>query len=746
MPANETATRQLMREAAWVLGGFTCVTLVMSYPLVLQLGDALPSELGDPLLNAWILAWDAERLLAGFLGLWQAPIFHPYSNTLAYSEHLLGIAVLVAPVQWAFDNLVLTYNVAFLLSYVLAGSGMYLLVRALTGQRWAATLAGLAFAFCPYRVSQISHLQVLMGGWMPVGLWGLHRYHVGGRRAALAVFAGAFLLQGLSNGYYLFFFALPVVIVGSYVLFGTQRPRRRVILDFGITALSIFSVLMPVAAVYYEVRHGQGFVRGISEIVSYSADLASYFHVDRALLVWGGWLAEGAPEGQLFAGMTLMLLAVMAFFTAVGGTSVVHALRVPEQRSGMSLRTLVFLYAGIAVVALVLSLGPEARAWGTPFLPFGPYRVAMWFVPGLDGLRVPARLAMVVYLALSVLAGISVAAWFPRFSSQVRTVLGVTLAALILLEGWRGPIPIEALPRERQSFDTVIYNRLAESPPGAVLELPLQARHRNLDTNHTLSFQYRTLEHGHPIVNGFSGYSTPLIGFLPVAPVWDQRVTGELLRGLRSIGVRYLIVHEESPYGDRYLARATVEALRVQGDQLEDVVTIGTTHLFQMRDVNWPYVPLGDEVGHGLRPIASDEIAASASHASALLPLAFDEDSETRWSTGRPQSGDEWLTMTFDHPRSIARVRLELTGRSWGDYPRVLRIESSTDGQDFDRVLFEDATLPAVIASIPELQGSAAIDLALPLTRSRAIRLSQRGSADSWFWSIDELTLWEPEG
>ena len=93
----------------------------MTYPLVRHLGSALPNDLGDPLLNTWILAWDADRLLHGLRGLWDAPIFYPYTNTLAYSEHLLGIAVLPAPVQWLSGNPVLVYNFAFLLSYVLAG-------------------------------------------------------------------------------------------------------------------------------------------------------------------------------------------------------------------------------------------------------------------------------------------------------------------------------------------------------------------------------------------------------------------------------------------------------------------------------------------------------------------------------------------------------------------------------------------------------------------------------------------------
>ncbi len=731
----------LKREIVLLLGGFTCVTLGMTYPLVLHLGDALPNDLGDPLLNAWILAWDVEQLQDGLGGLWQTPIFHPYSDTLAYSEHLLGIAVLVAPVHWAFENLVLTYNVAFLLSYVLSGCGMYLLVRSLTGHQWAAGLAGLAFAFCPYRVAQIAHLQVLMGGWMPVALWGLHRYHVGGGRGALAVFAASFLLQGLSNGYYLFFFALPVVIVGIYSLFGAHRSRRRMVWDFGVTALSMLAVLAPIARIYYQVRLEQGFVRSIEEVVSYSADLASYFHVDPALFVWGDLLPRGGPEGQLFAGMTLMLLAVAALLTIASKNLAGCGDKLQEQRAGVSLSTLVLIYSAVAVLAVLLSLGPEPKAWGSQLLPFGPYQLAMWIVPGLDGLRVPARMAMVVYLSLSVLGGVAVAVWFPRFSKRTRTVLGVTVAGLLLVEGYRGPIPLWSLPRER-SFDTLIYDRLADSPPGAVLELPLWARHHNLDTNHTLQFQYRTLEHGHPIVNGFSGYRVPLVEFLRHGAVWDERLTGDLLRGLRSIGVRYLIVHEQSLNGDRNLARDIVNAIRAQADQLEDIVTIGPTHLFQIRDVDWPYVPPDKSISRFV-PVPLDEVTATASHANPLLDLAFDDNLETRWSTGRPQSGDEWLTLHFDHPRSIAKLRLELTERSWADFPRVLRIESSVDGREFDRILYEDVGLTGMVSSIPQHQGSAVLDLVLPSTRSRAIRLRQLGSSEPWYWSIDELTLWE---
>ena len=88
-------------------------------------------------------------------------------------------------VYWVTADPVLTYNVAFLLSFALAGAGMYLLARELTGSRAAAFVAGMYYAFGPFRMAQIAHVQMVATGWIPVALWGLHRYF-STRRAALA--------------------------------------------------------------------------------------------------------------------------------------------------------------------------------------------------------------------------------------------------------------------------------------------------------------------------------------------------------------------------------------------------------------------------------------------------------------------------------------------------------------------------------------------------------------------------------
>ena len=127
-------SRSSAREALAVIGAFGAVAVAATWPLVLRLGDALPVRLGGgPLLNTLLLAWDADRLLHGLQGWWDLPIFHPSTNVLAFSENLLGIALFTAPIQWLTGNPVVTYNLAYLASYVLAGGGMYLLASSLTG-------------------------------------------------------------------------------------------------------------------------------------------------------------------------------------------------------------------------------------------------------------------------------------------------------------------------------------------------------------------------------------------------------------------------------------------------------------------------------------------------------------------------------------------------------------------------------------------------------------------------------------
>ena len=180
----------------------------------------------------------------GFTGFWTGLFFYPYPDTVAYSEHLLGIAVFTAPAQWLTGNPIVALNLAMVASTALAGVGMFLLARDLTGRADAAVVAGVAFACTPYRLPLASHLQVLVSGWMPVALYGLHRFCATRSRRALAIFAAAFVLQAYSNGYFLYFTAVPVACVAAH---GLWRSRQ-----------SLTALLVPAARPGFPRRLGRG--------------------------------------------------------------------------------------------------------------------------------------------------------------------------------------------------------------------------------------------------------------------------------------------------------------------------------------------------------------------------------------------------------------------------------------------------------------------------------------------------------
>src|SRR5262245_33896274 len=181
----------------------------MTWPLAPRMTTDIAADLGDPLLNAWILAWDVTHLGRGW---WNANIFYPHPYALAYSEHLLAQAIQVAPLYVLTSNPILCYNVIFLSTFALSGLGMFLFARELTGNPTAAFVAGLAYAFAPYRFSYLSHVQVLSSAWMPFALYGFRRYFETRRLVPLAGAAAAWLLQNLSCGYYLLYFS-PVLVL-----------------------------------------------------------------------------------------------------------------------------------------------------------------------------------------------------------------------------------------------------------------------------------------------------------------------------------------------------------------------------------------------------------------------------------------------------------------------------------------------------------------------------------------------------
>ena len=718
-----------VRERLAGVAAFAGAAVFATWPLVRYFGSALPNDLADPLLNAWILAWDAERLAHGLHGLWNAPIFHPYPNTLAYSEHLLGIAIFTAPVTWLTGNPVAAYNAAFLGSFVLAGSGMFLLASFLTGSRTAGLIAGVAFAFLPYRADQISHLQVLMYGWMPVALWGLHHYFRTARRSSLAVFAVAFLLLGLSNGYFFYFFAVAVVLVVGAEMLVNVRSRSWILVDLAITATVMLAVTAPVITAYRDVREQQQLRRSRSEVVGYSADVWSYLDAPRNTL-WSGLLPGDRPEAALLPGFGLVSLAVLGLGTASRGTGRRHT-----DTAAARLR-IAGIYGVVGAAGFVLSLGPEPSAGGMELMSSGPYDWLLRIVPGLDGLRVPARAAILVFLSLTVLAALGVQWLTDRLSRTGARAFCLASTCLLVAEGYH---PVSMVAFESSPDARAVYRWLGERLPGAVLELPFYGHGRGSSEEQALRFVHGTLEHGNPLVNGYSGYRTPLHHLLAGHALQDYESYGLLLRRLRAIDVLYVVVHEER-FADPGFARTILSTMLRETDQILNWRGFGRTVVVELLPWNGERDEL-TESPPDTAPLTLPRLEITATHAPERLEAALDSDPHSRWLSGRPQSGEEWVQIQLEQPTDVAHVRLWMGPVSFHDYPRNLVIEGSSDGQVF-RELYRGRGFPRLLLGVFGGEPFAPMDFALPQNASRVIRLRQTGRDPFFYWSIHEMEIW----
>ena len=183
---------------------------------------------------------------------------------------------------------------------------------------------------------------------------------------------------------------------------------------------------------------------------------------------------------------------------------------------------------------------------------------------------------------------------------------------------------------------------------------------------------------------------------------------------------------------------ATIEAIRRVSDQI-----IAARH-FRSISVFWLTAALEPVVSprSGLREIPVSVVDASASHGNERLSQAFDGNVDTRWLTNSRQTGDEWIEIRFDRPRDVARLRFIQAARSLGDYPRALVVEASTDTTDY-RELYRGAVMPQLLQGLVRMGYPVPIEVDLPPNQTRVLRIRQTAQTRTWYWSVDELSLWE---
>lgn len=305
----------------WVAAlGYAGATVLMTWPLPRVVGRDVASDLGDSLYYMWAIGWDCTQfgaILGGDLSrirtFFDANIFYPQPLSLAYSDHMIAQAAQALPLYALSANAILCYNLLVLSTFVLCGLGTYLFVRELTGNARAAFVAGLLFAFAPYRLGHSAHLNLLSVQWAPLALYGLRRYFDTGRRLPLAGAATALVLQNLSSLYYLVYF---IPFVGLYALWEIATRRAwnagRMWLELTTAAMTVAAATAPSLVPYLSLRERLSGLRDLTEVSRYSADVYGYLTAPSDLRFWSDAVRMyPKPEGELFPGFVPVALAVV---------------------------------------------------------------------------------------------------------------------------------------------------------------------------------------------------------------------------------------------------------------------------------------------------------------------------------------------------------------------------------------------------------------------------------------------------
>ncbi len=456
----------------------------LTAPLIFRMADGLPKELGDPLLNAWILAWETRSLSEQPGTFFDAPIFYPHRGTLAYSEPLLGILPFALPFILATGIPALGYNIAFLASFWIAALGMYQLTRAIGGRRRAAFVAGLLFAALPYRFAHLIHLQLLYVGWIPLAMAALIRYvrRPGWRRAADVLLA--VLLMALSTWHLAIFGGIALIVLLVWMAWeGRISPQAWP--GLGGIAFACALGIVPIAWPYFQIAPELARVRTIALAREFAAWPMDALAAAPDLRLLGPLTApfripgHSTHEVQLYVGLGVLSAAFLGL----------------RASRGAFLRQTALVLIGVGGV---MALGPSwtIGSWEIP----GPYALAVAMIPGITLIRATARWFILVLIGLSALAGLGL----DRILHARRWPLALLWIGLGIIEGWAVPLPIAPLPRLSELPE--VYRWLARQPGDfAVLELPVFLPLDDAEVRR----MYAGLLHRKPLVIAYSGYIPP---------------------------------------------------------------------------------------------------------------------------------------------------------------------------------------------------------------------------------------------
>ena len=451
---------------------FAALAILETWPLATNPAHLSRNDNADTELNEWVLAWDVHQAVHDPLHLYDANIFYPEHDTLAYSESMIVQAAMGAPLLWLGASPVLTYNLLLLLGFTLTGWAMCLVVARWTGDWIAGLASGVFMAFNAHVLTRLPHMQIQHVEFFPLALLSLDLLLTDPRLRHAVWLAVWYTLQALTSVYLLVFVAVALVVAALARPEDWLGRRGRRLWPFAALAAGLAAAaLLPYLWPYWVAFHDQGLSRTVADIQKYAASWRDYLSTP-ANYDYQLWSHRWFSGTALFPGWAALILA---------GVAVAGGVAFRDRRARMCL--------AFGVCGVALSFG--GRLPGYVLL----YR----FVPIFRGIRAPARFGYLGIVAVAVLAGFGTALLRRRLTNgTVRALASAAILIVAVMETLAAPIyysPFDHIP--------AIYGRLRHAPHAIVAEFPFYS---SVAIFHGGRYLLDSTRNWRPMLNGYSGF------------------------------------------------------------------------------------------------------------------------------------------------------------------------------------------------------------------------------------------------
>ncbi len=502
----------------------------------------------DPRQTFWNIWWAGHALFSLHTQIYNTNLlYYPMGTNLVLMTLSPLAGILTFPIQSL--GLVFTYNLLTILGFMLSGIFMFMLSYYLTGNRYAAFIAGLIFAFSPMHIAQSTvHLDWASIEFIPLFVL-FFLLELKERKIKYAVIAAiAFVCasfvgdteQGIMIGVFVLLFA--------YAYINSNRKEYKKVL-YGILLIAALSVifslpfLIPIVKTLLSSNAlgiaNQGAQNSLADNVFFSDDVLAFFlpsylnrlydsntsYAPNPILAnniqnvsFSGYkvYSWGGVERVSYVGYTVLLLCLLAIFL---------------EKNKDRIKT-VRMWGILTVVFALLAMGP--------IIVFGSF---FTFIPGLyffyklipifNLIREPGRFDVFVTLGLGIMAGFGSVRLFayvrekklkrPKHAEIYITFL---LSLLIMLEYYGipplnpaslvsysipksyyelGAIPCNcaaiALPYSESNVSYAMYFQTVFQKPiiGGYISRYTNAELLSLSQNPLVSQDYYSMENGTPI-------------------------------------------------------------------------------------------------------------------------------------------------------------------------------------------------------------------------------------------------------